>query len=339
MCNDNHVLLNWVRGIALVLLTAVGLIAIVGSGGGALGLPSDCPPGLNCNAPPPSPAANVQPRHITALVGTPVTYSAETANVAGSLTYQWSRSSDGGVTYSEIAGATGKTFSLAGVNLGDDGAMFHVVVRANNAVVDAVSHLAVSATPGIVFEDGEFQPADWLVTPFADSNEPAPAHTEERVATGGNPGAYQKMVFQLPQRALSGRVFYTSLVAAYNPQTQGAIYVIDYSEDSISLQANDVTSTKSAMMLEQGGRRYVANLRDFAPIIPVSWGAVASNSSLRAQDFNQWDGPPCQTGESCPNFSALGPPMRLGYWRISFGVQGDSIAHGIDNWKVTVWRR
>ncbi len=31
--------------------------------------------------------------------------------------------------------------------------------------------------------------------------------------------------------------------------------------------------------------------------------------------------------------------LRFGYWRISFGVAGDSIAHGIDNWKVTVWRR
>jgi hypothetical protein len=338
---DFRLLASWIRGVAIACIALLGVAAIVGSGGGALGLPSDCPPELNCNVPPPPPppVANVQPPYITALVGTTVTYSAETANVSGSLAYQWSRSSDGGVTYAEIAGATGKTYSLAGVNLGDDGSMFRVVVRSSNAVVHAMSHLAVSATPGVVFEDGEFQAADWLVTPFADSNVPAPGHIEERMATGGNPGAFRKMVFQIAQQAGAGRVLYTSLLATYDPQTQGAIYVIDYSEDSISLQANELTFTESAMLLEQGGRRYIANLRDFPPIIPVNWSAVESSSSLRAQDFNLIDGPACQTGESCPDFSAIGSPMRFGYWRISFGSQGDSIAHGIDNWRVTVWRR
>jgi len=134
-------------------------------------------------------------------------------------------------------------------------------------------------------------------------------------------------------------VFYTSLVATYEPQTQGAIYVIDYSESGISFQANDLMFTQSAMLLEQGGRRYIANIRDYLPPIPISWSGAESSASLRAQDFNLIDGPVCQTGQSCPDFSALGPPMRFGYWRISFGSQGDSIAHGIDNWKVTVWRR
>jgi len=338
--HDSRRWVSWLRGVAVACIALLGVVAIVGSGGGALGLPSDCPPGLDCSVtPPPQPAANVQPPYITALVGTTVTYSAETANVSGSLTYQWSRSSDGGVTYAEIAGATGKTYSLAGVNLGDDGSMFRVVVRGTNAVVFAVSHLAVSATPGVVFEDGEFQATAWLATPFADSNAPAPGHSEERVATGGNPGAFRKMIFQIPQQAGAARVLYTSLSATYDPQAQGAIYVIDYAEDAISLQANDLTFTHSAMLLEQGGRKYIANLRDIAPIIPVNWSAVASSASLRARDFNLIDGPACQTGESCPDFSALGPPMRFGYWRISFGAQGDSIAHGIDNWKVTVWRR
>jgi hypothetical protein len=329
----------WQRGAALAGIFALGLISIVGSGGGSLGLPSDCPPGLDCSAPPPAPAANVQPPYATALVGTPVTYSAETSNISGIPTYQWSRSSDGGLTYAEISGATGKTYSLASANLGDDGAIFQVVVRASNAAVRAVSHLAVSATPGLVYEDGEFQAADWVVTPFAGSNGFVPAHTEERVTTGGNPGAYRKMVFQVPQQTGAARVVYTSLLATYDPQTQGAIYVIDYSEDGISLQANDLTYTQSAMLLEQRGRRYIANIRDYLPIIPTSWSAVESSSSLRAQDFNLIDGPACQTGESCPDFSALGPTMRFGYWRISLGTQGDSIAHGIDNWKVTVWRR
>ena len=93
------------------------------------------------------------------------------------------------------------------------------------------------------------------------------------------------------------------------------------------------------MLLEQTGRKYIANIRDNPSVIPTVWSNVGSRSSLRPADFNLIDGPACQAGESCPDFSSAGAPMRFGYWRISFGTQGQSIAHGIDNWKVTVWRR
>lgn len=329
----------WLRGLALLTIMLIGVVSIVGSGGGPLGMPSDCPPGLDCNIVlPPAPSANVQPPYVTALAGSTVTFSAETSNISGVLTYQWRRSFDGGVTYVDIPGANGKTYTLAGVTLGDDGAIFQVRV-AGSTTMRALGHLTVSAKAGIVYEDGEFQAADWLVAPFADANAPALVQTQERMTVGGNPGAYRKMVFQLPAQALVGRVFYTSLAATYDPKTQGAINVIDYSEDAISLQSNELTSTESAMLLEQAGRRYIANNRDYLPYIPTGWSAVESRSSLRPRDFNLIDGPACQTGESCPDFSALGLLMRFGYWRISFGVPGDSIAHGIDNWKVTVWRR
>lgn len=338
MRNEHRPLLNWLRGSTLVALAALGLAGIVGSGGGGIGLPSDCPPGYNCNQPvPPDPV--IQPAYVTAQVGTPVVFSA-TVNVAGpQITYQWLRSSDGGAHFVEIAGATSATLSLASVNLGDDGAIFMVTVVANGLNGSGVSHLAVSASPGLVFADGEFQTSDWLATPLANGNTPAPAHTEEQVPTGGNPGAYRKMVFQLAPQAYTGTVVYTSLLAAYEPQTQGAVYVIDYSEDGISPQASTFKTTRSAMLLEQSGRRYAANLQDSYLRIATFWGESDRSVSMHAQDFNLIDGPACQAGESCPDFSALGAPMRFGYWRISSGAQGDSIAHGIDNWKVTVWRR
>jgi len=195
-CNRFFAPTLWLRALALVGIMSIGLISAIGSGGGYIGLPSDCPAGLDCShVPPPLPTVSVQPPYVTALVGTPVTYTAEASNILGNLTYQWSRSFDGGATYADISGATGKTYSLASANLGDDAAIFAVVVRGSNAAASAVSHLVVSAVPGVVYEDGEFQGADWLVTPFADSNGLSPAHTEERVATGGNPGAYRKMVF------------------------------------------------------------------------------------------------------------------------------------------------
>ncbi|MGZ4199664.1 MAG: hypothetical protein ACXVP1_05710 [Thermoleophilia bacterium] len=336
MTNDK---VGWFRGMALAAIVALGLVAIVGSGGGAIGLPSDCPTGLDCSAPPPTPAADVQPSYVTAMVGAPVTFSAATSHTTGSLTYQWSRSTDGGVSFADIPGATGRTYSIAAVNLADDASAYRVVVTASNAVVQAVGHLAVSSMPGIVFQDGEFLDADWRVTPFADANAPAPAQTTQQVATGGNPGAWRRMSFQLPAGAGGGRVLYTSLPSTYDPAMQGAVYVIDYAEDGISLQPNTTTSTDSAILLEQGGRTYIGNQRGNSDFLTTAWSPIASRSSLVAADFGLLAGPACAVGERCPDFSAAGTTMRFGYWRVSLGLPGDTIAHGIDNWKVTVWRR
>jgi hypothetical protein len=339
MCTGNHVLMNWVRAIALVLLTVLGLTCIVGSGGGALGLPSDCPPGYNCNAYA-TPVPIVRPAYVTAQVGTPVTFSAVAPNVpSAQLTYQWYRSIDGGAHYVAIAGATGDTLQVASVSLGDDGAIYQVTASANGLSGSAVGHLVVSATPGLVFADGEFQVSDWLATPLPTGNSPAPTHSEELVATGGHPGAYRKMVFQLAQQAGTGAVAYTSLAATYEPQTQGAVYVIDYSEDGISLDTSLSKTTQSALLLEQGGRRYVAAPTESYPRLSTVWDVSQNTPSLSAHDFTLLDGPTCQVGESCPDYSSLGAPMRFGYLRISSGPQGTSISHGIDNWKVTVWRR
>ena len=329
------------RWFASAAVTALGLAGIVGSGGGApLGLGGDCPPGEDCSAPPPAPTVTIATPYVTAQVGTSVSYATTTTRFATTTTYQWSRSDDDGTTFTPIAGATAATYSLASVNLADDGATFRVQVTGGGYVAGAVGHLAVTASPGMVFQDGEFLDADWTVTPFADANEPAPAQTSQRVLTGGNPGAYRRMVCTLPQHALSGRVLYVSRTAIYDPRQQGAVYVIDFNEDGIDLTGSPLAATQSALVLVQSGRTYVANAR-FDPTVnlPTSWSAAESRGSLLARDFGLIDGPACQAGESCPDFSALGQPMQLGYWRISFGTQGDVIAHGIDNWKVTVWPR
>jgi len=103
------------------------------------------------------------------------------------------------------------------------------------------------------------------------------------------------------------------------------------------LQSSQTTNTVSNLVIEQGGRRYLSNTnRDC--VLPT-WSAVASRASLGVADFRLFDGPACNAGQSCPDFSASALPMHFGYWRIVFGAPGDSIAHGIDNWKVTVWRR
>lgn len=89
--------------------------------------------------------------------------------------------------------------------------------------------------------------------------------------------------------------------------------------------------------IEQGGRRFIANTDGICS--KTGWSAAPARASLRAADFRQFNGPACPTGASCPDFSAGGAALRLGYWRITYGAPGDAGAHGIDNWKVTVWRR
>lgn len=333
---DERLGMRVLRALGLAALALLGLLTIVGSGGGF-------PPceGITCNTgpPPPMPRATVQPEHVTALVGTPVTFSVSTSNLTGNLFYQWMRRSAGSANFADIAGATGTSYTLPSVNLADDGAQFlAVVVSSNGPLVQAIGHLAVTASPGLVFADGEYQPQDWRAIPVPD---PAPAGAPgvitERIADGGNPGAFQRMSFQVPQGTGSVRVFYVWQPASYDPSTQGAVYVIDYAEDCRSFQDSTTTATESRLVIEQAGRHYISDT--VSHCTTNAWGPASGRASLAPADFRRFDGPECLPSESCPDFSASAAPMHFGFWRISYGMPGDTIVHGIDNWKVTVWRR
>ncbi|MEP6501803.1 MAG: hypothetical protein ABJD97_00605 [Betaproteobacteria bacterium] len=328
----------WTRALALVAVTSAGFLTIVGSGGGggSVGFPP-CPPSVCVPAPPPAASAVITPAYVTAQVGTSPSWSVTSSNITGAVTYLWRRSSDGGATYAVIAGATASSYTLAGVNLADDGALIEADVVHSGEVVSAVSRLLVSATPGIVFEDTEFAAADWVVTPLLDATHTVFAPVTEQVASGGNPGAYRKMTFTIEPLELDERAIFVSQAFTYDPAAQGAIRVIDYAEDCRALQDSSVESTQSSLVIEQAGRHYGAD--QYGLCVQTSWAPVANRASLVAADFHRFDGPACGTGESCPDFSAAGAPMRFGYFRIVFGTQGNVIAHGIDNWKVTVWRQ
>jgi len=58
-------------------------------------------------------AINIQPVSVTACVGTNASFTATASG--SSLTYQWQVSTDAGVTYTNIVGATAATFSITGV--------------------------------------------------------------------------------------------------------------------------------------------------------------------------------------------------------------------------------
>ena len=91
------------------------------------------------------------------------------------------------------------------------------------------------------------------------------------------------------------------------------------------------------MVIEQCRRRYLSAASGGCHA--ASWRSGRGRASLAPGDFRLFDGPACAAGEACPDFSASAAPMRFGYWRISSASPGTSVAHGIDNWKVTVWKR
>jgi len=334
------------RALALASIVALGLLSIVGSGGGVEGgdcsfFTNTCNPVIGPINFPTTPIAWVQPQRVTLQVGGSTTFAVESTGV-DNPSYQWTRSSDGGSTFVDIPGATGMTYTLAGVNLSDDATLMRVDVHANNGdtVAWALARLAVSSMPGVAIEDGEFALVDWAVSTVAAPTPNGPMHSEEQALTGGHPGAFRNMVHTLPPGPSSLQVMHTAQTKTYDPATQGAIYVIDYAEDC--MVPSNTTSTylvDSRLLVEQAGRRYTTS--GFSYCTTNSWNALPPQSTLGVQDFVLLDGLACGAGESCPDFSASAAPLRFGFMRESqakAGVAG-SIVHGIDNWKVTVWRR
>ena len=335
------------RRIALAL-AATGLVAIVGCGGGGS---SDAQCSFFSNVcypvitPPPAAAvASVYPTRITAQAGTSVTFTAQTAGV-DSPRFQWRRSPDGGANFVDVAGATAATYTLGAAQLADDGAVFRVDVR-NSAAGTAVASsnagtLLVSSMPAVDFSDGEFDPAGWTASAIADPAVNGSSHTEDRSADGGSPGAYRRMVHTMAAGPSSLRVFNTKAAATYDPQALGAIHAVDYAEDCDRRAATSATlDVLSFATIEQAGRRYVSSRGRGCLSLWVN--NFEQLPGLGAADFVQVDGPACGSGESCPDFSAKGGTLRFGFERrvrLQAGTPAGSIEHGIDNWKVRVWRR
>lgn len=325
---------EWRRGLLVAAVITAGLAGIVGSGGGiSVGFPP-CPNDICGPAPAPQPVASVRPSHQTAQVGSVATYSAVASNLDGPLSYQWRRSSDGGVTYRDIAGATSASLTLPAVNLADDATLLQVIVRSATASASGQALLAVSASPGVRYEDGGFEPAAWSV--LTDAGQPAFTAIDEALPGGGNPGAYRRMAYTIPAGSGTARRSYARAGAVYDPAVLGPIRHIDYAEDCLAVTPSDTTYSEGGLVIEQGTRRYVWH--DATLCTSASWTAGLGRGTLLAKDFALVAGPACGAGERCPDFSAGALPLRFGHRRIAYGAAGNTIAHGIDNWRVTVWR-
>jgi hypothetical protein len=304
------------------LIAVLGVAGIVGSGGGGL-------PDMSVQPTPPSPSppvVSISPSRVTAEVGATVQFRSLTY----ASSYQWQRN---GVN---IAGANDSSYTVVGVNLGDDGAHFSVVARNAYGTSTATALLQVSPLPGVLYEDIDFRMSGWEVTAVA---EPAQADAKLRAVqseSGGNPGAFMQVSFEFPPAPSSVRVFHTYLAATYDPARQGAIYGVDMAADCKWITGGTVYIER---MLEQAGRRFTSHTGDYC----VAWLNMFSKLlSLRADEFVQVDGPACEPGETCPDFSATGAPIRFGLQSHLSHESDDwpgAMTYGIDNWRVTVWRK
>lgn len=82
-----------------------------------------------------------QPANSTVCVGTTASFSV-TANAGGALSYQWQVSTDNGVTWAPIGGATAAVYSFTAV-AGDNGKQFRCIVSSAGCPVVATSNAAI----------------------------------------------------------------------------------------------------------------------------------------------------------------------------------------------------
>ncbi len=330
---------RWLRGLGLTGVLVSGLLTILGSSseGGYTELLCSTYPDA-CGPLPPTVA--VMPGRATVQVANNVTFTAQTAGMADPI-YQWQRAASATGNFVNIAGATAASYTLVGANLSDDAAVFRVVAspRGGGTGADGRSRLAVSSAPAVVFQDDDFASNGWQVSEISKPANSGATHTEERATSGGSPSAYRRMSHTFPANQQSLGVLNLSITAVYDPAVSGAIHVVDYAEDCALLGAGSPLYTvASSLLLEQAGRRYRPAVISAGNCSGSAWTPLREAASLAASDFELLEGPACGAGQQCPDFSASALPIRFGFTRFA-GANSTPTVHGIDNWKVSVWRR
>lgn len=95
------------------------------------------------------PAIVSNPSNVAECTGTSVSFTVTASGTA--LTYQWQQSTDGGVTFSNITGATAATYTIASTVLAQNGNRFRCVVSGacTPSVTSTAATLTLSAAPVI----------------------------------------------------------------------------------------------------------------------------------------------------------------------------------------------
>ena len=117
--------------------------------------------------PPPNPTISVQPTDTAASVGSAATLSVSASGL--DLRYQWQQSSDGGSTWTDIAGATQASHTTPPASLADNGKRFRVVVAAAGTSVTS-SAVTLTVTAVVVAPSISIGPVAQTITAGQDAS-------------------------------------------------------------------------------------------------------------------------------------------------------------------------
>jgi len=121
----------------------------------------------------------------------------------------------------------------------------------------------------------------------------------------------------------------------YFPTSDGAIFTVSYSEDSI-LQAGGGNGQYSAPALKQNGKLYTLVPGAGAFQTPETTWTPHSLTGLTQNDFRT-----LASASDHPDFSAAGARMDWGFMRlhsVPAGGPGDTKTGGLDNWRIVLYR-
>lgn len=181
--------------------------------------------------------------------------------------------------------------------------------------------LAGGAKAAVVISDQTFNDVDWSTTVTLTIGS-GPTHTEQQVATGGNPGSYREYTHDFSGGSGTIFVFHGYTGQTYTPSIQGAILSLDYSEDSISPD-NHLIGARTALL--QDGVVYSYAGSSGMDFDSDSWitqaipGIVASNYI-----------------EGTPDFTSAGSEITFGFLRGNSTGTNNAFTAGIDNWSYTI---
>ena len=333
-----------------------GVVSIVASGGGGgFGFIPSC--SNNCfNGPITFPdvySVSINPPQ-TVQVGTPAVFKA-TVSTFNSATpkYAWCRTPPEGGACQVISGEVQTTLTVASAALEDDGAQFTITASGNDGSKKSAStQLFVSSMAGVVFTDGDFVDAEWTTSAIITPADLPSTYSVMRMTDGGDPGFYRKVTNDVLESG-SVMVFHERPSAVYDPGSQGEIHRIDFSIDCLLITRS--AQAANLLLISQGDRRYTASIATSTFATPncardppdlVGRWYTAPRTTLAREDFDLVAGPACGSNEDCPDFSAHAAPLRFGMVTHAY-VGGPRPAtpvnyhfeQGLDNWKVTVWRK
>ena len=189
--------------------------------------------------------------------------------------------------------------------------------------------------------DNQFNSSDWsTLTLFANNDA---THSGFQSASGGNPGAFWRMIHTLPGGHPSTHtfiwIFHQYLGGFYDPSTDGAVAFLDYSEDRIQFDPPFVGAQIGAYpALVQDGVVFFGLGMTF----PNTTWQTASLTDLTAADFKDFDSMTFHGGDGIfdnPDFSSSGGAIHFGYIRANSTIPGSAsitTQHGIDNWSVAI---